>query len=839
MDPSGAVIVGARVTVTETSSGAAASRESGNRGEARFGPLHPGIYAIHVESEGFEAYDAPSVRMRAGDNRRQVKLAIAKLAETVQVTREPQERASDPVGDAFMTMLGQSQINELPDDPDEMEQTLRDMAGPGAVLRVNGFRGGKLPPKNQIQQIRFRRSMFAADAHEPGFVFIDILTKPGLDTWRGGSNLGFRDSAMTARNALVPVKGDEQRERYGFNVNGPLWKDHTSLALSVAGVNAYDSQTIVAALPTGRLSDSIQRPNDTLNVTARVEHGFNSQQMLRVEAQRNHTSTSNLGVGDFDLPDRAYEQTVSEDVVRASLSGSIRKALFNELRIQWQGNNTLITPSSTAPAVLVLNAFDSGGAQLSGEYGYDLLEANDDLDIARGRHAIRTGFQLEAGRYHTGEQRNAGGTFTFASLQAYAAGQPTTFVKNVGDPSVTVSQVQAGLYVQDDIRLRKNLTISAGARQEIQSHVGGFHLGPRGGFTWSPFKDGKTTIRAGGGIFYDWFDADSYEQAVQVDGTHQQVETIVSPGYPDPLSGGHQLVLPPGRTVLSPTLTQPELREVMTGVDRQLPGDVRLSAIYMHRQGSNLLRGVNVNAPIAGVRPDPSSGVVTEVESIASSQYNALTLSVNYARPQKGMFLVANYTYGRSIDETDGPFSLPADNYNLAAERGPSSNDTRHRFMSLANVRLPGRVRLGTSIRIQSALPYNITTGHDDNGDTVSNDRPAGVTRNTGRGRAQADVGARVSWSLGIGSHTTPPAGPQFRVVRGDNKDPLGAMGGGPGGPDSENKRYTLELYAQAYNLINHLNATAFSGVMTSPFFGQPTSAAPPRRIEAGVRMTF
>ena len=135
----------------------------------------------------------------------------------MQVGRDARERASDPRGDAFSTtVLGQQQIDELPDDPDEMEQMLREMAGPGAVLRVNGFRGGRLPPKGQIQQIRFRRNMFAADMHEPGFVSVDITTKPGLDNWRGATSLGFRDAALNARNAFAPEKGDEQHERYGF-----------------------------------------------------------------------------------------------------------------------------------------------------------------------------------------------------------------------------------------------------------------------------------------------------------------------------------------------------------------------------------------------------------------------------------------------------------------------------------------------------------------------------------------------------------------------------------------------------------------------------------------------
>jgi hypothetical protein len=99
-------------------------------------------------------------------------------------------------------------------------------------MRVNGFRGGHLPPKGQIQQIRFRRNMFAADMHEPGFVSVDITTKPGIDNWRGSTSLGFRDTALSARNVFAPVKGDEQHERYGFSLSGPLWKQHTSLALS-------------------------------------------------------------------------------------------------------------------------------------------------------------------------------------------------------------------------------------------------------------------------------------------------------------------------------------------------------------------------------------------------------------------------------------------------------------------------------------------------------------------------------------------------------------------------------------------------------------------------------
>jgi hypothetical protein len=486
--------------------------------------------------------------------------------------------------------------------------------------------------------------------------------------------------------------------------------------------------------------------------------------------------------------------------------------------------------------VLVLNAFDAGGAQLAGTRGTNVLTLADDLDIAIGRHAVRTGLLVDAGRYRTDEQRNTGGTFTFASLDDYAAARPTTFTRNVGNPYVAISQVEVGLYLQDDMRVRKDLTISAGVRQEFQTHIGGLHLAPRGGIAWSPFKSGKTTIRAGSGLFYDWLDAQAYEQGVQLDGTHQQTETIVQPGYPDPLLGGKPLILPAGRVQFARDLKQPQLAEAIAGVEQTLPGEVRVNALYIRRRGSNLMRGVNVNAPLAnGLRPDPASGPITEIQSTGRSALDAISVNVNYARPQQRLFLAANYTLGRSLDESDSPFSLPANNYDLAAERGPALGYPQHRFMSVANLPLKHRFRLGTSLRAQSVLPYNITTGRDDNGDTVSNDRPAGVTRNTGRGRGQVDLGLRLSWGLAFGGPAAPPAGPQIRIMRGDNADPLGGMGG----LDGRDKRYTVELYVQAYNTLNRVNPLNFSGVVGSPFFGQPTSAGAPRRVEVGTRFSF
>src|SRR5262249_8400187 len=154
----------------------------------------------------------------------------------------------------------------------------------------------------------------------------DITTKPGLDTWRGSSNLGLRDDVLSAKNAFAPVKADERNSRIGFSLNGPLWKRHTSLALSIDGTDAYDTRTIVGVKPGGYYNDSVRKPSTALNGSARVEHMLSKTQMLRAEAQRNHNTAGNLGVGDFDLQQRAYNQLRNEDLFRASVAGSVRKA---------------------------------------------------------------------------------------------------------------------------------------------------------------------------------------------------------------------------------------------------------------------------------------------------------------------------------------------------------------------------------------------------------------------------------------------------------------------------------------------------------------------------------
>lgn len=836
VDQNGEAIPNARVLIGKQ----AQEAKTSSRGEAAFTQLAAGKVQITVSANGFAPRTIKDFNLKPGANQIEIKLQIATVEDSVVVAQDKREAKTDPRGDAFTTVLTAEQIAALPDDPEEFEQAIRNMAGPGATFRVNGFRGGKLPPKNQIREIRFRTNAYAAESHESSFMSVDILTKPGIDNWHGSFNFGFRDESLNARNAFAPNRAAEQNRRFGFELGGPLWKNHTSLFLSADGVNSYEAKTIVAALPTGNFYDQNRQPWRTLNMTARLEHLLTKTHTARVEYQRNATRRDNQGVGNYDFPERGFTSDTAEHIARFADSGAVGKKLFNEFRFQARWQTVDLNALSNAQTIQVLNAFTRGGGQVNSSRREREFEIADNLDITFKKHTLRTGLQLEASNYLSNELRNLNGTFIFSSLDAFRANRPTTYTQRRGIGQVDFNQVQFGWYAQDDWRIAKSLTFSFGLRHEVQTNLSDKNnFMPRLGFAWSPTKKGTAVIRGGAGIFYDWFGSETYEQALRVNGQQQSDLVIRDPGFPNPSSGGTAIILPASRIQIDPNLRMPKIQRASVGIEQTLPGNLRLMSHYFFTKGINRLRGRNINAPINGVRPIADAGNITQIESSASSTSHTWMVNMNWFKMGKFM-LGANYSLSKITDETDSALSLPANSFDLRAERGPSLMDVRHRFFAMGNYRLSKSLGITSIFQANSATPYNITTGFDDNGDTIINDRPRGVGRNTARGAGMWDLSTRLSYSFAFGKppETQGAGGPQVRVIRGgsDSGDMLGMMSGMPG---QEAKRFRTEFFIQATNLFNNANPIGFSGVQTSPFFGQPIAAMPGRRLETGMRFSF
>jgi hypothetical protein len=439
------------------------------------------------------------------------------------------------------------------------------------------------------------------------------------------------------------------------------------------------------------------------------------------------------------------------------------------------------------------------------------------------------------------EASNYLGTYTFESLNTYLEGRPRSYTRRIGDPNVSFRTLQGAWYVQDDARVRRNLTVSAGLRYEAQMHVRDYdNLAPRFGVTWSPFASGATTLRSSWGVFYDWLQNNIYEQTVRVDGFRQQELDIQNPSFPTPPAFG--AAQPANRYLLSDDLRLPRSTRVSAGIDQRLASRLQSTVTYSYTRGATVLRGLNLNAPIDGVRPDPMFGNVIAVASDASSHQHQLQVNITanpgallpaFNAPRinfKRATLFLNYTLARLETNSDGAFSVPATG-DLAAEWGPGPGDVRHRLNIQFNNQVVRNLLVSFNVSGSSGLPYTIRTGQDDNGDLIFNDRPAGVGRNTERAAWQWTINPVVAYSWAFGSRST-ALPPGVTVVAGGGVPTVQTFA-------QDASRYRLQVFVQVQNLTNRSNYAGYSGTLTSPFFGQPTSVSGTRKVDVGLNLSF
>jgi carboxypeptidase family protein len=866
IDPSGGVIIGATVTVTgiepANRSAQIAPVETSNTGVAVVSSLAPGRYAVDAVFPGFQKRTLPDVRVRNGDNRQTATLDIDRVEASVTVEQDKQAAAADRQGPAFGAALTRDQIDALSDDPSTFQQQLQDMAGPGAVIRIDGFEGSALPAKAQIRSIRIARDQFAAEFHSAGGVSIEIITQPGLGPIRYYSQFQARDDGLSGRSPFVPERGPEQNVNYGFGLGGTLIKDKSSFNLNVFGINAYETPNLNAALPSGTLSRAlgVKTPRQNQFANGQMDYALTLDQTLRFGYNLSRFSSNNLGIGGYDEPERAFSTNNVSQNFRVQHFGPVGRRAFSRSRVQLIWSDSSSQSAIEAPTIRVLDAFTSGGAQRAGGDHSRLIDLGSDLDYVLGRHSFRAGASVNGGWFHSNATSNYLGQYTFDNLDAFLANQPSHYTRRIGDPSIAYRNVQAGLYVQDDIRLRKNLTLTPGIRYELQTHVGNYsNIGPRLGVTWAPFASGQTTIRSSMGIFYDWLPTSVYDQTQRVDGFHQLELNIVNPPFPDPgLSGA---VPPVNRYELGRDYSVPRTTRMSAGVDQQFFKVMRVSTTYSYQRGSRLARGLNLNPIVNGVRPDPAFANIIDVVSDAASRLHQLQVdaSINpgallpaFRGPLiswKRTTVFANYTLASFRNNTDGPFSIPPTG-DLEAEWGPAlggftggggpfgdfggpatvTRDVRNRLNFALNNQIVRNVLVGFNLNTNSAPPYTLLSGGDDNGDGIFNDRPAGVGRNTLRASGQTTLNMNVGYVFAFGRTAALPPG-------------VGVFGGGGAAQvrtfDQGNARYRLQLFVNAQNLTNERNFVGYSGTLTSPFFGKPTAVSGMRKIDFGIGINF
>jgi carboxypeptidase family protein len=818
LDPSGAVVRDATVRVvgddTATKASSLAPVKTSERGLATVEALSPGRYTVQAEFQGFDPGLATAVRIRSGENKLTITLKLRKVEDTVTVARDAQAAAADPRGGAFGASLTREEIMALSNDRAEMARQLQEMAGGNAVIRVGSFFGAPLPPKSQIKSIHIKRDLFAAENHSAESDQIEIITQPGQGPLEGSFSSRFRDGSMSGKSPFTPTKGPERTQTYEGTIGGSVVKDKSSFSLAVERRASFDTPILNVALPDGNRSEvlGVRRPNDVWASDGLFDYALTRDQIVRMGYDHERAAQRNQGIGAYDLPERAYSSRSEDFGFRLQETGPLGRRIFQNTRFEVSSTTSSSTSAVEAQTIRINDASVSGGAQLRGGRRSIDFELASDVDYIRGLHSVRAGALIESTHSRSDASSNYLGTYTFSSNEAFVAGLPTSFTRRIGNPLVEFWTVHAAVYVQDDIRIRKWLTLSPGLRYEAQTFLRDYDsFGPRFGLTFAPFKSGRTTLRASSGIFYNWLSSGTYEQTLRLDGFRQQELNIRNPTYPLTDLGG--TVPPTNRYLLGGDLQLVRTVRASAGIDQTITPRLRFSAMYSHARGAHILRGRNLNAPVAGIRPNPAFANIIETLADAASTVDQLAtnVTINLTPPgraagesffnwRRTTFRVS-YTVARSLNNTDGAFSVPASG-TLSTEWAAAGGDRRHRATFSINTQAFKHLSANISVAGSTGTPYTITTGLDENGDLLFNDRPAGTGRNSVRTTSQWTPSANLTYTV--------PA-----------------------------ESFELSINVSIANLTNHTNYSGFSGVKTSPFFLHPTSASGPRRIDFGMNISF
>ena len=782
-DTLGAVVVGATVTVVDAN-GAEKTVTSNQRGEFTVTGLAPGKYTVKVIAPDFALYENTEVQIAAG--RREellVPLSVEAVQEQVEIASSDGV-STDPQNNAGATVLKEKDLEALPDDPDELEAALQALAGPsagpnGGQIYIDGFTGGRLPPKEAIREIRINQNPFSAEYDRLGFGRIEILTKPGSDKFRGNTFFNFNDESLNSRNPFAPNRAASQLRFFGGNVSGPIQKGRSSFFLDINNRDV-DNNTIVnaiildAALNPVPFQQEFQIPNRRFSFSPRFDFALNDKNTLVARYSFARSSVENQGIGGTSLPTRAYETKNVEHELRLTETMIINPTTINETRFEYDWEKREQVGDNSIPTISVADAFTGGGSQIGLSFNrantWELQNYTTTSVGKNSAHALKFGVRLRGISFRDRSESNFGGNFTFTNLATYRAtledtAFPTQFRITTGEPEQEVSRTDVGLFITDDWRVNPGLTLSFGLRYENQTNVSDpFNFAPRFSFAWSPGAGGarapKTVFRGGFGVFYERFSENLTLQALRFGG-NGQLDLIVSANDPDPIRRAAAVALlqqpvftltgvtgvptaaqilaalPQSNTIrrISGDLKMPVMSQWAFGVERQLPSRTTAAIFYIGSKTQNVLRSRNVNAPICppevqvvsgcnnAPRPDPTAGNIFEYESTGTLDQNRLNFNIRSAL-RTGINIFANYSLGFSNGDSDGAGSFPAYSYDLTDEFGRSSFDIRHSFVLGGNFNLPWGISVSPFITANSGRPFNITKGIDVNGDTLFTERP-------------------------------------------------------------------------------------------------------------------
>ena len=821
LDPSGAAIAKAQVNLLGADGKSITQATSDNSGVFRFSGVAAGSYSLDCQAEGFRnlRLEISVPAKRPGPLRVVLQVDVPTENVTVATGVSVPIVSTETSENQNANTIDRNALDRVPvfdqDYITTMSRFLDDSATGtnGVTLVVNGIEAnGPGVTPSAVQEVKINQNPYSARFARPGRARLEIITKGGTPDYHGSLNFLFRDSIFDATNAFATVKPPERRQYYEGSITGPLGHSKHNSFLLALDEDLNDQQAIVVADTVVNgvvtpVNENVPNPTHHFFGSGRVFHDYDNGDQFWIGYSYEHRSVENQGVGGTTLPSAGTDLHFLEHEINVSYLHQFSPHWLNQLRFLVGHFDSKVTSISSDPQIAVSGAFTGGGAQADSrrtEYHFDGTEF---ATYASGKQTLSFGIDVpDISRRGLDDFTNRQGTYTYGSLSDYMAGVVSTYLLQTGKGHVDFLERTLAGFVEDNIRLRPNFSLYFGLRYYWQNyfHDDSDNFAPRIGFAWAPTPTSKNVIRGGFGVFYDRTGPSPIGDLLHFNGVNLLRFIVDNPtSLPPSLVG-----VPTSIVTLDPRARIPYSLQYSIGVEHQLTRKSTVSATYAGSRGIDQFRSIDANAPLVpgAARPVAGVGQNREIQSDGYLKGNSLELTFR-GKVSKYFSGQVQYTFGETDNNTSGITYFPANSYNPNADWGRSDNDRRHKFDLLASSEPTRFFTLGVALSLYSDKPVNVTTGVDNNGDGIINDRPAGYARNTLHGPGLIGLDVNVSHD--------------FKLSK----------------AKKEAKVFSVAL--NSFNVLNHTNDMTYVGVITSPYFGRAVAAQPPRRTQLDLQFKF
>jgi hypothetical protein len=915
-DPQGAVVRGATVTARHVETNVMATTTTDDEGRFRFPYLRIGPYDVAASHTGFAgatrsltlsvgaAYELP-LALRVGEVT--ATLTVTGQAAVLETARSQIAGTIPQVEVQSLPMNGRNFLDLAllipgvsPTNIGSTQLFAETSAVPGQGISVNsqrnlsnGFIVDGLSANDDaaglsgipygvdaVEQFQVVTSGGQAELGRALGGYINVVTKSGTNTRRGSLYGFFRDDSFNAANALSGQKLPMDQQQYGGSIGGAIAPnrtfyfanfeqrllDQTGLTTILpSNVTIINARLAATGYPGAPIATGVYpNPVHSANVLAKLDHQFSGSDQFSVRYALYHvTSDNSRGAGALNAPTASAGLDNVDHSIAFGNTWTLSDRTVNETRAQFGYGDLQAPPTDPlGPAVSITNIGSFGTSSGSPTRRLNkLYQFVDNISHQAGAHALRAGVDVIVNDDTITYPRSARGSYSFSSLENFLVGNYSGFSQTFGNPVVSQTNPNVGLFAQDEWKVGSTLTLNLGLRYDLQFlepvNTDTNNVSPRIGFAWSPLASHNLVIRGNGGLYFDRVPLRAVANAILSAGNttdlgnlHQpSVAGIIptqagAPSFPNILPERLLTTTLVDFTTMDRNLQNAYSKQASLEVEQILGPGTTVSAGYQYLRGENLIMSVNQNVPTCvaagtnnGCRPSVTYRNNSQYSSVAESTYHGLHVSF-VQRPTQSSSVRLTYTLSKSMNNVgEAFFSSPIDPTDINRDWARSDDDQRHRLVINGTINSPmdrattpwdyltHGFQISGILQSYSSLPFNITSGVQSLQGT--NGRPfADGAVST----ANFDVRAAnlISRNAGVGSDF-------FTLnIRVSRSFPLGTG-------------TRLEGMVEAFNVtdrVNPLTRNVSFGAGSYPSnplanFNQITAVGEPRTVQFGLRLMF